>query len=131
MSAKVMIAMTARLIALLMLTAIAAAVPGPAFAGPAERRADAAAAAAKRNKDATEKLRANKPFAHERRALPRYRDALERAERREKKAALKAADAARDAERAARKAASAGRERKLRQRREERKERRQREIDGS
>lgn len=44
MSAKVMVAMTARLIALLMLTAIAAA-------------------AAKRNKDATEKLCANKLFA--------------------------------------------------------------------
>ena len=127
-----MIALTARFIALLMLTAIAAAVPGPAFAGPAERRAEAAGAAAKRDKDATEKLRANKPFAHERRAaLRRYRDALERAERREEKAALKAANAARDAEQAARKAASAGRERKLRQRREKRKERLQLETDGS
>ena len=130
MSANAMIAMTARLIALLMLIAIAVAVPGPVLAGPAERRAENAAAAAKRSKDATEKLRANKPFAHERRALPRYRDALERAERREERAAHKAADATRDAERAARKVASAGRERKFRQRREDRKERRRREIDG-
>ncbi len=126
-----MIAMTARLIALLMLTAIVAAAPGPVLAGPAERRAEDAAAAAKRDRGATEKLRANKPAVHDRRALPSYRDALERAEWLEEKAMRKAADAARESGRAARQAESAGRERKLQQRREDRKERRQRELDDN
>ena len=126
-----MIAMTARLMALLMLTAIAAAESDPVLAEPAERRAEDAVAAAKRDKGATEKLRANKPFAHERRALRSYRDALERAERREERSAHKAADAVRDAERAARQAESVRRERTLQHRRDDRKERRQREIDGN
>ncbi len=130
MSPKAMVAMRARLIGLLMLTAMVVAAPGFVLAGPAERRAEDAANAAKRDKGATEKLRANKPPVHDRRALPSYRDALERAEWREEKAARKAVDAARDAGRAARQAESAGRERKVQQRRENRKERRQREIDG-
>lgn len=122
--------MTAHLIALLTLIAIAAAAPDPAVAGPAERRTEDAAAAAKRSKDETEKLRANQPAVHERRTLIRkHRDALERAEWGEEKSAHKAVDAARDAERATRKSGEAGRERALRQRRLERDLRRRREID--
>jgi len=126
-----MIAMTARLIGPLMLTAMVAGAPGPALAGPAELRAEDAAAAAKREKDTMEKLRANEPAVHDRRAQPGYKDALERAERAAEKAAREAADAARDAARAARDAASAGREHKREQRRDERKERRERDADDN
>lgn len=118
--------MTAHLIALLALIAATATVHGQALAGPVEPRAEHAAAAAKRSMDATEKLRANKPFPYERRALRNYHDALERAERHEERAVTKAGNANRDAKRAARRATNADPARKLRQRRDERKERRKR-----
>ena len=123
-----MLAVTAPVIALLMLIAIVSAT-GPVFAGQAERRAEDAAAASKRDKKATEKLRANRPPAHDRRALPGYEDALERAEWRLEKSEHKAANAAREAERAEHWAEKAGRERKLQQRREDRNERRQRQTE--
>jgi Skp family chaperone for outer membrane proteins len=124
-----MIAMTARLIGLLMLTAFIATAPGTVLAGPADRRAEDAAAAARRARDTTEELRANRPAEHDRRALPGYQDDLERAEWHEEKAVRKAKDADREAGQATRKIESAGRERKNQQRREDRDKRRQREID--
>ncbi len=136
------IAMTARLIGLLVLTAIAAAPLDSALAEPAERRAEGAAdaaqrsaedatTAAKRDKGATEKLRASEPPTHKRRELRSYHDALERADRREKRSARKAADAVRDTEHAVRQAERARRQRTLRQRHEDRRRFRQRELDGN
>ena len=115
----------------LLLTAILT-VPGPAFAGQtgqAERRAEDAAAAAKRDKNATETLRANRPAVHDRRALPGYEDALERAEWRLEKAEHKAGNAAREAKRAVHRAEKGDRERKVQQRRAGRRERLQRQAD--
>lgn len=124
-----MIAMTARLIGLLLLTVAAAS--GPVLAGSEDRRAEDAAASARRDKEATGKLRANKPAEHDRRALPGYLDALERAQWQAEKSVRKAADTAREAGRAARKAENAGRERQRRQRRDDRDARRQRQIDDA
>ena len=120
-----------RLCGLLMLPVLIAVHPVPALAGSADRRAEDAAAAAKRDRNATNDLRKSKPPAHDRRALPGYEDALERAERRAEKSERKAINAARDAERASReKMNSAKRSRRFKQRIKERKERLRREIDG-
>ena len=120
-----------RLCGLLMLPVLIAAHPVPALAGSADRWAEDAAAAAKRDRNATNDLRKNRPPAHDRRALPGYEDALERAERRAEKSDWKAKNTAREAERASRqKKNSAKRSRKFKQRINERKERLRREIDG-
>ena len=79
-----------RLCGLLILPVLIAAYPVPTIAGSADRRAEDAAAAAKRDRNATDDLRKNKPAAHDRRALPGYEDALERAERRAEKSDWKA-----------------------------------------
>jgi len=113
----------------LLITAPVLAADSGVIAGPAERRAEEAAAAASRAKDATEKLHATEPAPHDRRARPAYDDALERAERAEQRAIDRAADAAREAERAARQAESAARDRSRLEQRDERLKRWQRERD--
>jgi hypothetical protein len=120
-----MLARTAPLIAALMLTATVAN-SSQGIAGSADRRAEDAAAAVKRDKSELDKLRENRPAVHDRRALPAYDDALESAERRLEKAEHKADNTAREAVRAARQAEKAGKLRKLQQSREDRKERRRR-----
>lgn len=118
--------MVKQLITLLSLSLLFTAMPGALRAGPLESQVEDAAARADRAKDATEKLRADKPAVYKREALRRFRDALERAERREEKAALKASGTARHADRDARRAANRNRKRMARQKRQARKERNER-----
>ena len=125
-----MTAMIARLTALFMFLVPILVTSLPAHAGPADSRAEDAAAAAKRAKDTTEKLRGNDPPVYDRRALPAYEDALERAERREEKSSFEAGNAAREAARADRQAKKrAIRDGKIRLRLDERKKRLRREFD--
>lgn len=121
------------LIAPLMLLAMTVVAFDATGAGPLQRQAEDAAAAAERSKEETRRLRANEPLPHARPALKRqHKDALERAVRQERKVRRNAAGAVHDANRAARRAADVSRERGARQRRQEQKreERRRREVDG-
>lgn len=125
-----MTAMIARLTALFMFLVPILVTPLPAIAGPANSRAEDAAAAAERAKNTTEKLRGNEPPVYDRRAQPAYEDALERAERREEKSSFEADNVAREAARVNRQAKKrAIRDGKIRQRLKERKKRLRREFD--
>lgn len=111
---------------LLLMAAIHAAHADPVVPGPAERRAEDAAAAAERARNDAERLRADPPPVFDRRALPAYEDDLERAERLEERAEDAAARAAREAEQAERLTEELNRRREIMERREERDERRER-----
>ena len=124
----------ARLTSLLLALVLAAGSPAlagsPVLPGPEDRRAEDAAAAAERAEDDAETLREDLPPVHDRRTLPAYEDALERAEREAERAEHAAENAERDASRAERRAERRARRlEKIEERREERDERRQREID--
>lgn len=123
-----MTAIIARLTGLLL--AISVGAVAPAFGGSADRRAEDAAAAAKRATDKVETLRENPPPAYDRRALPPYEDALERAEREAEKSSFEASNAAREAARAARQSkAGDKRQNKFKKRIIERKKRLRREAE--
>lgn len=135
--------MRARFVFLLMLGAIAAGAgawgwasaqpagtPEEKAAAAARQRSEDAAKAARQDKDATKRLRANQPPVYRRDEQPDYRDALDKAQRREDRSAHEAVDAMRDADRAARDAVRAQDERLHQQRLDDFNERRRRDLDG-